>query len=312
MFDMADKSSIKIFVLIILLFVNITSCRSYVEDLPYFEAVPVVNSFLIAGKPITISVSYADLPDTLGIRVCDNATVNLYIDDSFAEMLVFDEDESVYVSDLTAEAEKYYACEVIIPNYDTLFAETFVPKPSVIENPEIIVVAGIDNEGRSYPSVKFTFNTNPDDELYFHVVIKRIRLYDPSREYPLYNSLDPIILHEGLNYPVFSNEIIDEDFYTINLSYFTGSYGSATNPYSIGGTVVHPIFVELRSVSEDYYHFIKQYYLFNDYLESIGEIMTGPVQPVQMYSNVTNGYGVFAGLSVFVTDTIFPPGYTYN
>jgi len=34
--------------------------------------------------------------------------------------------------------------------------------------------------------------------------------------------------------------------------------------------------------------------------------LTGSTPPVQIYSNVVNGYGIFAGYSNYISDTIYP------
>jgi hypothetical protein len=86
------------------------------------------------------------------------------------------------------------------------------------------------------------------------------------------------------------------------INYFTGS-ASAVN----GGplqTTLYPLIVELRSVSYNYYQFVKQKYLYE--LGRYPEFKAGSIQAFPLYSNVTDGYGIFAGYSVLKADTIYP------
>ncbi|MDD4142026.1 MAG: DUF4249 domain-containing protein [Bacteroidales bacterium] len=269
-----------------------SSCRKIIGELPEFDQVPVINALLINGKPITIHVSFAAHPDTTGLPVCENANVSLFIDGRLAENMNYDEHQQAYISNQIAEINKCYRCEVVIPNHDTLSAETYIPAPSNIYNPTVKYIGGYDNEGRPYPAVVFSFDTNPDIMTYYQVFIENV----PGYECPLYNPTDEVILNEGTDHPVFSNEIIQDTIYTMELPFLTGSSSDIREKYVI----------ELRTVSEDYYTFIKQAYLFDDYINNIGNIMTGALVPQYMYSNVTNGYGIFAGLSIVRSDTLVP------
>jgi hypothetical protein len=65
--------------------------------------------------------------------------------------------------------------------------------------------------------------------------------------------------------------------------------------------------VELLNVDESYYRYQKQYYIY----ESAGYIDIGQSpQKYPLYSNVTNGLGVFTGMSKSIKElSLTPPNF---
>lgn len=164
-----------------------------------------------------------------------------------------------------------------------------------------IRLAGKDEEGLSYPAIMITFENDLFKRQYFEIVL---RLLQPKHERiaSLKTITDPVLLNEGLPLTIFSNESIYDPSYTMLINYFTGN-ASAAN----GGplqTTLFPLIVELRSVSYNYYQFVKQKYLYD--LGRYPKFMAGSVKTFPLYSNVINGYGIFSGYSVVQTDTIYP------
>jgi len=107
---------------------------------------------------------------------------------------------------------------------------------------------------------------------------------------------DPVLLNEGIPIAVFSNEIIQGNSYNITINYTTGSASST-------GTNLFPLILELRSISKNYYQFLKQQYLYErGRYPEFGSAFTS----TNLYSNIIGGYGIFAGFSSIQSDTIFP------
>src|SRR5450759_1533839 len=111
-----------------------------------------------------------------------------------------------------------------------------------------------------------------------------------------------VLLNEGLPIALFSNESIRGNNYSMTLNYFTGSAGR-TNGEPLQ-TTLFPLILEVRSVSSNYYHFVKQKYLYEK--GRYPEFMAASTTAFPLYSNITGGYGIFAGYSVTKSDTIYP------
>jgi hypothetical protein len=62
--------------------------------------------------------------------------------------------------------------------------------------------------------------------------------------------------------------------------------------------------IELRTVSKEYYQFTRQKYLYET--GRFPQFGIGANIAFPLYSNVKDGFGIVAGYSSFVSDTIYP------
>lgn len=290
------------------------SCRELVtDDFPEYDSSPTVNSILVQGEPIKVNLSMAGKLDSLPISTIDNAIVELWVEGKFLENLE-NTGNGFYNSTDIAEPSKNYTCKVIIPGEDTIVCSQNLPVPSPILKVEHINITGRDEEGTNYPAIKLTFKNDLSGQRYYEVNVKYFVKYSAWRDEEGYveqrsvflqTITDPVILNEGLPIALFSNEIIRDSTYTLTLNYTTGQAGSMNGgPYR---TTLFPLMIELRSVTCDYYRYKKQYYLYESGRTADG--LLNPVTASPLYSNIENGNGIFAGYSVFATDTITPVPY---
>jgi len=277
------------------------SCRELVQDeFPDFAPVPTVNSILVAGELLKVHVSLAGKLDSNRLALVDNAEVLLYVNEEYKETLN-NINEGIYSSSIVVEPLKTYRCEVSIPGYQTVSCSEALPEPAKISNIVHTNKAGIDEEGMTYPAITFSFSNSPAEKEYFEVVI---RLFEFGHESAadLETIIDPVILNEGLPIALFSNDLITDSTYTMTINYTTGSGGSSS------GEPVHanlyPLILELRSVSSDYYKFVKQKFLYEQ--GRYPEFLAASVTAFPLYSNVKGGYGIFGGYSAVQSDTIYP------
>lgn len=293
-------------VIISLQLIVMLSCQEFVtDDFPILETVPTINSILEAGKPITVYISLAGGLDSLPLSWVNNASVDLYIDGKFEERLLNNEDGSYY-SPTIVQPGTAYKCIVVIPNRDTIVCSQTLPYPSQIINVEHINIAGRDEEGTTYPAVKLQFRNNQLVESYYEIVIRYFTNYGhlEERVADIQAIVDPVLLNEGLQMALFSNESIQDTSYLMTINYTTD--GASSFGDNLLRTVLHPFVVELRSVTYDYYRYQKQLYL---YYEGKYADITESMTVIPLYSNIENGYGIFTGYSVFVSDTITPEPY---
>jgi hypothetical protein len=308
-------SATTLFIIIIVLF---TSCRELVtSEFPDYESLPVVNSILEQGKPITVHLSLAGGLDSLPLPTIENASVELFVDGQFTENLE-PKGQGWYISSTLVVPLKEYKCKVIVPGEDTIVCSQTLPVSDQIVQIEHINIAGRDQEGTTYPAIKLTFKNDRSARRYYEISInyftkhyswdeeekKYLEDYLEARSVQLQNISDPVILNEGLPIMLFSNELIQDSTYTMTLNYTTGASSSSGGSYR---TTLFPLVVELRSVTYDYYRFQKQYYLYNEGRQTDG--LTRVMTAFPLYSNIENGNGIFAGYSVFVSDTITPEPY---
>jgi len=268
------------------------SCRKQAAvEYPEFNPAPVINAFVAADSLIRVHVSVAEKSDTNELKGNDNARVVLYINGTAADTLL-PSGGGLYISSVKAEISKTYECRVSLPYFDEARSITTVPAAPVVYGITHIPAAGKDEEGLTYPAVKFTFSNHPDIKMYFEVRI-HVLDYGTDRVAEPFNLTDPVLLNEGLPLNLFSNETITDTCYTMVVNHRSG-----------GSNNVYPYVLELRAVSYDYYRFVRQKYLYD--AGRFPEFGLGSTQAFSLYSNVVNGYGIFAAFSTVISDTIYP------
>ncbi|MDD3859571.1 MAG: DUF4249 domain-containing protein [Bacteroidales bacterium] len=283
------------------MFFYLTSCREVVQNqFPENTPTPVVNSILKSDSTLVINLSYSASLNFGKIEYIENATIRFFVDDNFLET-ISNAEGGMYISNITVESGKKYNCEIDIPGYEIITCEAIIPTRAKIINITHKNFAYTDPEGTIFPAVEITFENNTNTSEYFEIVIKALRTDWEGEERNIYAYLvgidDPLIINEGLPIAVFSDELITDSIYTMSLNYFTG--GSSWNTAD-----TYPYIIELHSINYDYYKYLKQLYLFKQAVNS--DNLTGSTPPVQIYSNVENGYGIFAGYSNYISDTIYP------
>jgi hypothetical protein len=297
--ELIVKMSTKLLLLITTL--TIVSCRKLVQDeFPDFTPIPTINSILIADSLLKVHVSLAGKIDTNKLEVIDNAEVLIFIDGEIKDTLHYS-DNGIYFSSINVEPLKIYTCNVIVPGYPKVSASDYIPEPPIIYDIVHINQAGQDREGQIYPALKFRFTNDPSQRIYYQVVLRMIK-YGYEQIPELTEITDPVLLNEGIPISVFSNEIIEGRSYTITINYTTGS-ASSTGPNQPFIPNLYPLILEMRSISKNYYLFLKQQYLYErGRYPEFGSSFTS----TSLYSNINGGYGIFAGYSSTQSDTIFP------
>ncbi|MDD3567547.1 MAG: DUF4249 family protein [Bacteroidales bacterium] len=269
---------------------------------PEFEKKPVVNGIIKSGSLVSIMVSTAVKFTAKPTPAVDNAEVLLYVNNEYAETLEYIGD-GLYQSQLIAQEGREYRCEVTIPGYPTATCSTRIPKHQNIVKFEHINMAGVDEEGLTYPAVKVTFDNLPDTPVYYEVVIRLFEGEDYKGIADPFYIVDPVLLNEGLPMTVFSNELIEGSTYTMTINYTTGSASNHNNAGWV--TNLFPVQVELRTICHSYYKFIKQQYLY-ELATSEPLLSVGVTGTYNLYSNVQHGYGILTGYSSVKSEIIDP------
>ena len=309
--------------IILLLFAALVfcGCRKQVSnyDRPDFDPQPTLNAVLQEGQPVWAQVSFARCLDSVHPAPCTNAEVLLYMDGQFKEKLQH-EGDGLYIGETRAEALHEYACKVVIPGYDTLFAQTEMPEKPVVTHVEIIENATVDEEGTACPAIMISFNTNPDKNLYYQSCIDAAFFSYSYYHGQVYNSTgakgtmhtsintdDPVLLNEGSDQLLFSNEIITDNNYTlkVNASFNNHSYSHYGNEVEYDSIVRKGyVVVSMSGISESGYHYRKSQEAYQE-PDAYTNLFLGVITPINLYSNVENGRGVFTAIAPMTCDTVF-------
>lgn len=286
---------------IIFFSVFFSSCHSLVDDeFTNFNRVPVINAILQTDSTLYIQVSFTtNLNDSVPPPV-KNALVIIESSSNVPDTLAYTKD-GWYSSNQQVKSGITYTCKVEIPGFLPIFATTYVPLPTNIENVVFTEVASRGEEGEIISSLQFDINNDTSKNLFWEVKLADIgvfRTYDfEKRKYieyfgSDYQSIffiagqDAILLNEAAPLSIFSNEKMKSDTYRISL-YYSENYVQFSSDDSI--------YIVVRSVDESYYKYQKQLYLY----QTAGNSNLGSSpQTYPLYSNISNGLGLFTSYSV--------------
>ena len=276
----------------------LASCTMVVPvDLPDQEPRLVVNSFLKAGDLIQVRVTRSQ-PLSIGyydtFHVVRNATVILITDGTQRDTLDFDHSFEGYSRlGKTAQIGRSYRLEVSAAGFTPVHAEATVPQPVTIDSLrfEKFVRTNNDNVRESDLFITFTDHAGRNDYYGMRIIFEP---KDMGGEYDLcYSTRDPVLNNgteifsqvEPMYYcgtVRFRDNLIDGSRYTAAVS---------ISEYDLDDQVEGTIHVELLSYSEDLYRYVVSTQLQFD---------TGNnpfAEPVIVFNNITNGFGIFAGQS---------------
>lgn len=292
------------------------SCRDLVQDnFPDIDPAPVVYAILKEGEPLEVRLSWTAKLDTSRLKFIEDARVRLFVNGEYMETLTHRQKGLFAAMNMVAPSIRYQ-CEINIPGKETITVSDSIPTPIAPTDVKYIPVAGRDEEGFTYPAIKFTFANNPGKRRYFEAVIWEIRkdfefMENPEtgeispvytyRSYAVQPGIitDPILQSEGLPINVFSNELISGNSYTMTINYTNGSYGRTDQGDWLADS--YPTVLELRCVSKDYYNYVKSKYL---YLNGFEPEFGSQSSAFSLYSNIDKGYGIFSGYASSFSDTL--------
>ena len=277
---MLNKYSIIIYLIIFLY-----SCTKEVKiDLPKPETKLVVNSLFTPDSLFTVMISKnIDILKDENPLI-NNAKVELYADNQLLEVLK--NTSNGFYQSLTNKPKHNINYKVIVSatGFNQVSAYDILPSPVKIIETSLTKNAGCDEEGNKMSSISIKFKDNPKEKNYYKIKVDGFIL----------RSNDPVIKCEGdLDYYpcylLFKDNLFDGKEYCLNVKFIIPS----SNEYNI--------IIYLSSLSENYYHYQKK--LIRHIYNQTPDIWDGSGEPVNMYTNVDNGYGIFAGYCVD-SDTI--------
>ena len=283
-------------VLIILLFLSACEDTIYI-DIPDNGRKLVLYSTLIKGEPVEASVSQSNHVYGNDVFTYPAATVTLYIDGQKTEELNYQGD-GVYLGTSIVEPNKTYKIEAVADGLETVSAENSLPtQPNIVS----LIHSEDDPQGYSMTlNLVLDDNGNTTDYYYIEMFIEStfsyfdtflgkdiVETYSSTGE--LYSD-DPIINDNlwALDGLLFNDSHFNGKQY--RLLFYSESY-MYNDKYKLLVTLTETHTLRINSVSKSYYQYMYSYALFMTVDENPF------AEPVQVYTNVSNGFGFVGGLS---------------
>ena len=282
---------------IIIIFISIVSCEKIVNiNITPQESKLVLNCFFSSEKKIKVHLSKnVSIFDTT-IAEINNAEI-LILENGILFDSLINEERGFYSSKRTPQSNTCYTIKAKYANYSNITATDTLPQQISLTNAEQILNAGCDEEGKIYDQIKFTFNDPENIDNYYEVAIYSVfTFYEEEIKSSNYIfSENPVLINEGdmefyPHFLVFSDELL-QSYCEIKLNYFRPSISEN-----------YKIIFYFRSISKPYYLYKKR--IIRHINNQVSDIWGGTGEPIQMYTNITSGLGIFAGYEL-QTDT-FP------
>jgi len=283
-------------IIIIALF-GLISCEKPVNiDIPSYEPELVLNCFFTPDDSFRVHLTQSVSVLDTSINAVDDAQIIIFENGQAADTLR-QGIEGFYFSDITAKRSNIYSIKVEHENYTTISASDTLPEKTAIISTTHITDAGYDEEGKLYDQINIRFSDPAHTENFYEAAIYHLYTYNgqQARNALVLFSNSSVLVHEGdleyyPNYVVFTDELLQETN-EIDLNFFFQSELDNSR-----------LILQWRNISRNYYYYRKSIIRHLNNQES--DIWGGTGEPVQLYSNITNGRGIFAGFEL-QTDT-FP------
>jgi len=250
-----------------------------------------------------------------GADLITDAVVRLYKKDQFFGTLEYIDSLGYYPLNDSPDYNDDYRIEVSKEGF--LRANAIVAVPSAIEIDTVIItpMAYFDEENYVFSEVEIRFRDAPDETNFYEVVVfVTSSFFQPSTDFWPEDFQENT--GEALELVAFDRVITEESYYipktNINSDYpvsllfsdntFNGKkyslkvyYNPPGRLYIPGDVANHRIRVYLRKVTEETFQFKTA--MLEQYNHREEDILYGVGEPINVFSNVENGYGLFGAYS---------------
>ena len=296
--------------LFILLAVTIfSSCQKEIEvELEELIAKPVINCLFTSGKPFRVHISLSKNPTDTSSHTINEALVVVYGNDGTEEQLSSSGNGYYSKSTVIPVAGVVYTLRVIVPGMDETSATGFVPLSAVkITNVESKAgyktepVMGTGEEARiPVQNLKVQFVHDPQKLDYMGLSVAQyattrhwsndsFAIVEDKTKFNLgyLDSDDPAVLSEGLGTFYVHEMLLFRD---IN---FTGQ--SAAVQFNVEKESSSKFWLRFFHFSPEAFQYVKSWFI-HEYTQDYD--FWEVYEPQPLYSNIENGYGIFAGYSM--------------
>ena len=276
-----------------------TFCTKIIEiDIPQHESRLVVNSLFTNGNRFKVHLSKTASAFDYSTPTVENGLIRLFCNDLEIDTLIFN--NGYYYSDVEALQKEKYSLMVSVPGMDDVSSEDSIPEKTLIESYVHRDSIMMDDDNYPVMQLELGFTDKPGRDFYELSILADYYVAGFNYRHNVWfgNSTDPVLVSTGLldyyaESIVFTDELFEGEQASIKANY---SIQTGEIPLIDGGPEYgYLLFVSFRSISESYYNYIRKQIIYQYNLES--NIFTGLPDPVHMYSNITGGYGIFAGYS---------------
>ncbi len=293
----------QLFLFAVLLIFGFIACETTekIDNFPLRPSKLVVNCFFAPDSTWEFQVSKSlSVLDNADIKFINNATIKIFKDSELIETITEQDDDKWYRTENNLpEMGKEYSIEVSSPDYGSrLIAEDYVPQAIPVSDASIVITDSSFYESPDYSwgNIEGNFNIKFSDPaqidnyyqlsvFYFDTVFTN---YEDSSEYYISKRVLSISSDDAA--------IVNDRDYNNNLlltdNFFDGqNYQLKVNFEDWNARREKQYYIEFVSLNRSGYLYRRT---IDDYNQSQNDPFS---EPVQVYCNIENGYGIFSGYS---------------
>jgi hypothetical protein len=253
------------------------------DEFDSFDNIITLNSILVEGETAKLHVSLTNGLNEYALSNITNAQIEMYNQDSLRIDFEYGYN-GLYISDYVVNENDKFILTIRTAT-DSIETSCEVPLKTEILNFYVLERAWLNYEGLLQPEVNFTVPNNKSEREYFEA---SLLIYNKFGGFV--DVEDPILYFDNLG------EDSDSIYKKVRLK-FT-SFSSSAEAYQYKYKLI------IKSVDKNYYEYVKS---FEDYnISREPNFSTSSVVPTNLYSNITNGYGVFCAYSKVCSEIIEP------
>jgi hypothetical protein len=290
----------------------LVSCEKNVTiDIPRKDPKLVVHSVLESDQPLSVSIGKTRHILDPGVNgqqdayIVSNALPVVWENGIAIDTLVYDPVDRIYktVHQTVIRQGFDYALRISAPGYKDAEAFTKVPDFLSIASITRVHDARIDAYGEHQDEIRIRFSDPPGKDFY---QLQVLRSYGPGT-YPVgcVQTTDKDVEATGYSDPIAGDDCLDAGNLLLRDDNFNGAektiilyvYSSDLMEYPDAAGNIHRPYIRLNRITEDHFRYIKSYALYENASDNPF------AEPVNVYTNVKNGYGIFAGYAAAV-DTV--------
>ena len=292
----------------------LTACETTekIDDFPLRPSQLVVNCFFTEGGVWEFQVSKSlSVLDNAQIKLIENATIKLFKDSELIDTISEPDADFWYRSESNLpETGHVYSIEVTAPDFDVLRANEITPKGVPVSNVSAVIrdsffhESHYDGRVRYYGNVEGSFNILFSDpggiENYYQLSI----YYYDTVYYNQEDSLEFEVNKTNLTISTDDPSVEEDGGYNINLlisdNVFDGQdYKLDVDFREWSALKGRQYLIELTTIN-------RSGYLYKRSIKEYSSAVNDPfAEPVKIFCNIENGYGIFSGYATEIYPVSF-------
>lgn len=278
---------------VVILFLIAVSCEKYIDmKIPDKGRKPVVNCMFYNDSVFIVQVFESKfILDDAGYQPIENAFVTISENGIVSDTLTYYSQGYYKSNNLISQIGKNYEIEATF-NGNTATSEGIIPSKQIITNIDTLLYSDQHNDNFRF---NIKINDTENETNYYMLKIEKVNsVYYNNNIQIIYSNSEALSIETQWQ----GSQVINDNLFNGKAKTFSLDI-DLSNLYNYNNEPIK-FYISLYSISKDYY-------LYAVTSQAQQNTNGSPFsEPVMVYNNIKNGYGIFAGASVYKDSIIVP------